>query len=127
VTIFKERLYKVFHEKNSVQRYLARRFLFPLLEPLGFQIVGDHFYEPIPNLKALAECYQETRLRELLHVTMDFYEVEANHIRAFCTSTNGYSISAVPKPALSIMVSDPIECLPYGIKQRLSSPRFDLP
>jgi hypothetical protein len=60
VTIFKERLYKVFHEKNSVQRYLARRFLFPLLEQLGFHIVGDHFYEPIPNLKALAECYQET-------------------------------------------------------------------
>ena len=27
MTIFKERLYKVFHEKNSVQRYLARRFL----------------------------------------------------------------------------------------------------
>ena len=52
---------------------------------------------------------------------MDFYEVEANHIRAFCTSTNGYSISVVPKPALSIMVSDPIECLPYGIKQRLST------
>ena len=43
MTIFKERLYKVFYEKNSVQRYLARRFLFPLLEQLGFHIVGDHF------------------------------------------------------------------------------------
>jgi hypothetical protein len=80
-TSLKERLYKVFHEKNSVQRYLAKRLLFPLLEPLGFHIVGDHFYEPIPNLKALAESYQENRLRELLHVTMDFHEAEANHIK----------------------------------------------
>ena len=81
MTNLKERLYKVCHEKNSVQRYMARRLLFPLLEPLGFHIVGDHFYEPIPNLKALAESYQEHRLRELLHVTMDFHEAEANQIK----------------------------------------------
>jgi hypothetical protein len=79
--IFKERIYKVLYEKNSVQRYLARRLLFPLLEPLGFHIVADHFYEPIPNARELEKSYQDTKLRSLPHVAVDFHESEANHTK----------------------------------------------
>jgi hypothetical protein len=47
--------------------------------------------------------------------------------RAICTLTNGDSISAVPKPALSVLRRDDIEGEPYGFKKRLSGPRFPLP
>jgi hypothetical protein len=74
-----EQIYKVFYETNSVQRQVAKRFLFPLLEPLGFHIVADHFYEPVPNLRELEKSYEGTALRSLPQVQVDFSEAEMNH------------------------------------------------
>jgi hypothetical protein len=54
----KEKIYKALNEKNAVQRYLSRIF-FPFLESLGFHVLGDHFYEPIPNTKEIAKNYQD--------------------------------------------------------------------
>ncbi len=53
--------------------------LFPSLEPLGFHIVGDHFYELIPNLRELGRNYQETLPRPLPDVTTDLEKVERDH------------------------------------------------
>lgn len=54
----KERIYKALNEKNAVQRYLSRRF-FNSLEQIGFHILGDHFYEPIPNTNEIAQNYRD--------------------------------------------------------------------
>jgi len=56
---FKEKIYKALHEKNSIQRYVARRFLFGLFEKLGFHIIGDHFYEIIPNTRFVRKHYTD--------------------------------------------------------------------
>lgn len=56
----KEGLFKAKHERNALPRYVARRFLFKPLEWLGLHVVGDHFYEPIPNLRAIAQSYDES-------------------------------------------------------------------
>lgn len=57
---FKEGLFKARAEKNALPRYLARRFLFGWLERIGLHVVGDHFYEPIPNLRELKRSYDGT-------------------------------------------------------------------
>ena len=57
----REGLFKARREKNALPRYLARRFLFKPLERLGLHVVGDHFYEPIPNLRELAANYDGSR------------------------------------------------------------------
>jgi hypothetical protein len=56
----KEKLFKAFHEKNAVQRHLARRFLFNAFQRLGLHITGDHFYEIVPNTHLVAEKYSES-------------------------------------------------------------------
>jgi len=56
----KEGLFKAKHERNALPRYVARRFLFKPLEWLGLHVVGDHFYEPIPNLRAIGQSYDES-------------------------------------------------------------------
>lgn len=53
----KEGLFKARKEKNALPRYIARRFLFGIFERLGLHVVGDHFYEPIPNLRELKATY----------------------------------------------------------------------
>jgi hypothetical protein len=57
--INKERVFKTLHEKNALQRFLARHFLFELAQSLGFHVVGDHFYELYPNTRQLAREYNE--------------------------------------------------------------------
>lgn len=52
--------FKIRHEPNALPRHIARRFLFGPLERLGLHIVGDHFYEPIPNLRELEATYDPT-------------------------------------------------------------------
>lgn len=52
-----DRWFKIRNERNALQRHIARRFLFDPLERLGFHVLGDHFYEPIPNLRELRETY----------------------------------------------------------------------
>jgi hypothetical protein len=75
----KERIYKALNEKNSVQRYLARRVLFPILEPLGFHIVGNHFYEPIPDLRELRKNYHKDAPRTLPNIVTNFEQAEVRH------------------------------------------------
>jgi len=45
-------------ERNAVQRWLARKML-PITQSLGFNVIGDHFYEPIPNLKYIRHNYND--------------------------------------------------------------------
>lgn len=55
----KENLFKAFHEKNAIQRHVARRFLFNFFQQLGLHITGDHFYEIVPNTRLIAKEYSE--------------------------------------------------------------------
>jgi hypothetical protein len=55
----RERLFKAFHEKNALQRYVARRCLFDLFQRLGVHITGDHFYEIVPDTKLVARKYSQ--------------------------------------------------------------------
>jgi len=45
-------------ERNTAQRWLARKSL-PLTQRLGFSVIGDHFYEPIPNLQYIKKEYKD--------------------------------------------------------------------
>ena len=54
----KERLFKALHEKNAVQRQIARR-LFDTFQLLGFHLTGDHFYDNIPNTRLIDRAYHE--------------------------------------------------------------------
>ena len=56
-----EILVKSFSEKNGLQRFLSRKVLFNMGEIMGFHVVGDHFYEPIPNVRELRRTYDENR------------------------------------------------------------------
>lgn len=60
---FKEIFVKSFTEQNGLQRFAARKLLFKPLEAVGFHIVGDHFYEPIPNLGEIKKNYDENHFR----------------------------------------------------------------
>lgn len=60
MSVWKEKLYKARHEKNGIQRWLARNYLFRIAERCGFHILGDHFYEPIPNLENIRKSYDES-------------------------------------------------------------------
>lgn len=51
-----ERIYKIRNERNAIQRYIARK-IFKVAERLGFHVVGDHFYEPIPNSNTIRTRY----------------------------------------------------------------------
>lgn len=53
----KEKIYKLLNEKNAGQRYVARK-LFNLFQSVGFHVVGDHFYEIIPNTEEINNKYQ---------------------------------------------------------------------
>ncbi len=59
----REILVKSFAEQNGLQRFAARKLLFKPLEAIGFHIVGDHFYEPIPNLREVKRSYDENYFR----------------------------------------------------------------
>jgi hypothetical protein len=45
-------------ERHSMQRWIARKAL-RFTQPLGFTILGDHFYEPVPNISYIQEHYVE--------------------------------------------------------------------
>ena len=89
--ITRERIYKALSEKNSVQRYLARRLFFPILEPFGFHIVGNHFYEPIPDLGELRRHYHKDAPRSFPNIALNFERAEVNHINRL--SQYGYEFS----------------------------------
>lgn len=74
----KERIFKALHEKNAIQSFLCRKWLFDLSQRFGFHLMGDHFYEVIPNTRELATHYVD-QPRELAGIAWDFpqYEQEA--------------------------------------------------
>lgn len=77
--IDRERLYKLGHERNSLQRYLARK-CFRAFEAIGLHVLGDHFYEPVPNLREIARTYRDD-VPSLPHgLDADFGELEAAHL-----------------------------------------------
>jgi len=45
-------------EHNALQRWLARKSV-PLTQRLGFSVIGDHFYEPVPNLRYIQKQYKD--------------------------------------------------------------------
>ena len=51
-----DRVRKALVEPHAIQRGIARA-AFPILEKCGFHLVGDHFYEPIPNSRLIAHTY----------------------------------------------------------------------
>jgi len=69
-----ERRYKLFNEKNALQRYLARK-CFTFFQRFGIHITGDHFYEIIPNTNFVAENYSDEP-RDLPFVTSRYEQVE---------------------------------------------------
>lgn len=77
---FRERLYKARNEKNGIQRFIARRYLFPIAEKLGFHVLGDHFYEPIPNLEEIRKNYDESP-REIPGHSLVLEEFEREELR----------------------------------------------
>src|SRR5437764_128868 len=71
----KEKLFKAFHEKNALQRYLARKCLFWPLEKMGFHLTGDHFYELIPNTRQVERDYSD-KPRSLPGIDWHFAKAE---------------------------------------------------
>jgi hypothetical protein len=43
-------------ERGALQRWMARKVL-PFTQAMGFSVVGDHFYDPVPNVKQIREHY----------------------------------------------------------------------
>jgi hypothetical protein len=76
----KDRMYKSFHEKNALQRYVARRFLFDLLQPLGLHVIADHFHETVPNTRAVARQYSG-EARDLPGIDWRLADCEARALR----------------------------------------------
>jgi Methyltransferase domain len=58
ISTLRARFKKLLVERNGVQRQLAH-ILFRFFEYFGFHIVGDHFYEPIPNSKVIFSQYRD--------------------------------------------------------------------
>ena len=75
-----ELLYKALNEKNGVQRYVARRFLFNFFQRLGFHVVGDHFYELMPNTRVVSSKYVDEP-RSLRGIDFRIGEYEARSLQ----------------------------------------------
>ena len=75
-----ELLYKAFHEKNGIQRHVARKFFFNLCQRLGFHVTGDHFYELVPNTRKVAANYVDEP-RPLRGIDFRFKECEAHALQ----------------------------------------------
>lgn len=80
----RERLSKAFNEKNAVQRFLARKYLFSLFQWAGIHITGDHFYEIIPNTNRVAREYLE-EARQLHGIDLRFEQCEARGLGLLTT------------------------------------------
>jgi predicted O-methyltransferase YrrM len=56
--VSRDRISKARQEPGAIQRYVSRR-VFPGLERAGFHVTGNHFYEPVPDTRAIAAAYEE--------------------------------------------------------------------
>ena len=63
-----ERIAKLRTEPNAMQRYVSRR-AFPVFERLGFHVVGNHFYEPLPDTRRIVADYRD---EPRAHLGIDF-------------------------------------------------------
>ena len=66
----RERVGKALHERHALQRFVSRR-LFRPIEAAGVHLVGDHFYEPIPNLRDIERTYSDEP-RQCLGIDFEF-------------------------------------------------------
>lgn len=66
----REQIFKLLYERHAWQRRIARA-TFPLWQQLGFHVVGDHFYDPIPNTKDVKANY-DADPRELPGLGVDW-------------------------------------------------------
>jgi hypothetical protein len=71
---FLENLHKAFAEKNALQRHLSRK-VFDSLQAVGFHVLGDHFYEPIPNTAMIRQTYRDEP-RECVGIDFNFAVAE---------------------------------------------------
>jgi len=55
--VTRERIAKARHEPGGVQRWLSRK-VFPALQGAGFHVTGNHFYEPVPDTRAVEAGYE---------------------------------------------------------------------
>lgn len=69
-----EKIYKALNEENAIQRYISRK-IHPFLEKLGFHILGNHFYEPIPNSNKIKEQYED-KPRSCHQINFNFERAE---------------------------------------------------
>jgi hypothetical protein len=83
MSLLQERIYKALNEKNAVQRYLSRKF-FTSLESLGFHVLGDHFYEPIPNIVEISKSYQD-KPRSCHQINFNFDRAEQKMVQLLKT------------------------------------------
>ncbi|HEX2521304.1 MAG TPA: class I SAM-dependent methyltransferase [Terriglobia bacterium] len=83
--IFQERLFKLRNEPHALQRFVLRRYLFTTLERLGIHAVGDHFYEPIPNLVWLEKHYDDSQKFFPASSDWDFSAMEQRALAAIAT------------------------------------------
>jgi hypothetical protein len=78
-----EKFFKLFHEKHAFQRQLARRS-FDFFQWFGFHVVGNHFYELIPDTRFMARNYS-TAARELVGIDWRFEECERKAVHLIKT------------------------------------------
>src|SRR5689334_8794414 len=93
MAINRERLYKAFYEKNALQSYIARRFLFSFFQRFGLHITGDHFYEIIPDTRLVAQKYSDAA-RPLLGIDWQFNVCEERAIHLITTYGAEYAKNA---------------------------------
>lgn len=76
MSLLRERIFKLLNEPRALQRFLLRRYFFYLLEKMGIHAVGDHFYEPIPNLQWVQKHYNDVEKFFPALVDWNFAEME---------------------------------------------------
>jgi hypothetical protein len=85
----KERIYKALKEKNALQRFITRRWLFDLFQRVGFHVTVDHFYEPVPNTREVVRKYSD-QMRELTGINWRLKECESRVLRLLKTYGGEY-------------------------------------
>lgn len=78
-----ERLYKALHEENAIQRFVCRK-LFDVAQRLGVHVTGNHYYEIIPDTRAVAQRYRDEP-RALLGIELNAPEAEQLVLRLIDT------------------------------------------
>ena len=89
----RERIYKALHEKNAVQRYLARH-LFNFFQRLGVHLTADHFYEIVPNTREVGSAYS-AHPRELLGIDFQIEESTDRFLRLIESYGMGFAADVV--------------------------------